>query len=56
MKEYGQAALIVIGGLVALGIILLFAPALVALASVLWPLLLVPILIIVVAEYLKRRG
>ena len=56
MREYVKAVIIVIGGLIVIGLLLLLSPLVVAFASVLWPLLLIPVAIVIVAELLKRRN
>ena len=55
MKEYVQATVLVVVAILALGLILIFAPVILAFLSVLWPLLVIPIIIVIVAEALKRR-
>lgn len=56
MKEYLKATIIVIGGLLLIGILLFFAPIIISVISVTWPLMVIPIIIILVANCLKRKN
>ena len=55
MGNYLKATILVLGGVIGTGFILMFAPVVLVVLSVCWPLLIIPLLIVVVADYLKRR-